>query len=146
MATLADRVRAQPLTVVLGASGTGKSSVVKAGLLPYLRATEPDAWQILPPIRPGKSPLASLAGLSLPGEQADDLGAHLAEFRIDPEALARRVGAWAEREPSWSIAPAGHRPVRGTDHALLGRRRARPVPAALATCPGRAPRRAFASC
>ena len=91
--------RAQPLTVVLGASGTGKSSVVKAGLVSFLRTTEPDAWQILPPIRPGKSPLASLAGLSLPGEPPDDLSAHLAEFRIDPDALAKRVGAWAEREP-----------------------------------------------
>ncbi len=99
VAALADRIRARPLTVVLGASGTGKSSVVKAGLLSHLRGTEPGAWEILPPIRPGKSPLASLAGLSLPSEPADDLDAHLADFRVDPEALARRVGAWASREP-----------------------------------------------
>ena len=100
VSTLADRVRAHPLTVVLGASGTGKSSVVKAGLLAELRRTEPDTWRILPPIRPGKSPLASLAGLSLPGERKDDLGARLAEFRINPDALAIRVGAWAGRESS----------------------------------------------
>ena len=100
VSTLADRVRAHAWTVVLGASGTGKSSVVKAGLLAELRRTEPDAWRILPPFRPGKSPLASLAGLSLPGEHADDLGAHLAEVRVNPDALAIRVGAWAEREPS----------------------------------------------
>ncbi len=99
VAKLADRVRAHSLTVVLGASGTGKSSVVKAGLVSHLRTIEPAAWRILPPIRPGKSPLASLACLSLPGEAVDDLGGHLADFRIDPEALARRVGAWAEREP-----------------------------------------------
>ena len=90
----------QPLTIVLGASGTGKSSVVKAGLLSYLRATEPAAWQILPPIRPGKSPLASLASLTLPGQDTDDLGTRLAEFWTDPEALATRVGAWAAREPA----------------------------------------------
>jgi WD40 repeat protein/tetratricopeptide (TPR) repeat protein len=97
--TLAERVAGQRLTVVLGASGTGKSSVVKAGLLPHLRATEPDAWHILPPIRPGKSPLAQLAGLALEGED-DDLGSRLAEFWIDSEALANRVGAWAAREPA----------------------------------------------
>ena len=38
---LAERVVGQPLTTVLGASGTGKSSVVKAGLISLLRATEP---------------------------------------------------------------------------------------------------------
>ena len=97
---LAERVASQPLTVVLGASGTGKSSVVKAGLLSYLRGKEPDAWRILPPVRPGKSPLASLANLSLPGQDTDDLGTRLAEFWTDPEALATRVGAWSAHEPA----------------------------------------------
>ena len=97
---LAERVASQPLTVVLGASGTGKSSVVKAGLLSYLRGKEPDAWRILPPVRPGKSPLASLASLSLPGQDTDDLGTRLAEFWTDPEALATRVGTWSAHEPA----------------------------------------------
>ena len=34
---LAAAVDEHPLTVVLGASGTGKSSVVKAGVVPYLK-------------------------------------------------------------------------------------------------------------
>ena len=46
-----------PLVVVSGASGTGKSSVIKAGLLPLLRKND---WQILPIVRPGKEPLKSL--------------------------------------------------------------------------------------
>jgi hypothetical protein len=97
VATLAERVRAQSLTIVLGASGTGKSSVVKAGLLPLLRSCEPDAWQILPPLRPGKSPLAALAALSLEGEPGDPdaIAGRLEAARSDPEALARRVAAWA---------------------------------------------------
>jgi hypothetical protein len=99
VAKLAERVSAQPLTIVLGASGTGKSSVVKAGLVSYLRGKEPAAWQIMPPIRPGKSPLASLASLTLPGELTD-LATHLAEFWTDAGALASRVGAWAAREPA----------------------------------------------
>jgi WD40 repeat protein/uncharacterized caspase-like protein len=45
------------LLVVSGASGTGKSSVIKAGLLPALREA---GFRILPVIRPGVSPLASL--------------------------------------------------------------------------------------
>jgi len=46
------------LTAVLGASGTGKSSLVKAGLLPRLRE---DGWYIVNPFRPGKSPFSALA-------------------------------------------------------------------------------------
>ena len=46
------------LLVVVGASGTGKSSVVKAGLLPQLRAA---GLRILPPMRPGAHPMAALA-------------------------------------------------------------------------------------
>ncbi|MGB5712993.1 MAG: caspase family protein, partial [Waterburya sp.] len=52
-----------PLTVVLGASGTGKSSLVKAGLIPYLQQLEPTTdkqWQILPPMRPGDFPFKEL--------------------------------------------------------------------------------------
>ena len=45
------------LIVVTGASGTGKSSVVKAGLLPRLRQ---QGYHILPVIRPGKTPAAAL--------------------------------------------------------------------------------------
>ena len=49
----------QPLTVVLGASGTGKSSLVKAGLIPYMRNLD-EEWAILTPIRPGESPFLAL--------------------------------------------------------------------------------------
>ncbi len=55
---LRDRITAQSLTVVLGASGTGKSSLVKAGALPRLRA---DGWHVLPVMRPGSTPMAALA-------------------------------------------------------------------------------------
>ncbi len=47
-----------PLTVVLGASGTGKSSLVKAGLIPYLK--EKNQWRIVSPMRPGEFPLKAL--------------------------------------------------------------------------------------
>src|SRR6185295_17052783 len=88
IADLAEQVRARPLTLVLGASGTGKSSVVKAGLLPELRADPEASWTILPPLRPGRSPLASLASLEIPG---DESGTWAAEPWLDAEALANRL-------------------------------------------------------
>ncbi|MBX3014388.1 MAG: caspase family protein [Caldilineaceae bacterium] len=59
VAQLAALVENQVLTVVLGASGTGKSSLVKAGLLPHLRrATDTSpGWHILPVLRPTEAPL-----------------------------------------------------------------------------------------
>lgn len=48
---------AHQMVVVSGVSGTGKSSVIKAGLLPLLRKK---GWQILPTIRPGQEPMKSL--------------------------------------------------------------------------------------
>ena len=55
---LEKRVETEALTVVLGASGTGKSSVVKAGLMPRLERR--DGWVVLPTVRPGAHPLQSL--------------------------------------------------------------------------------------
>ncbi|MEO1340927.1 MAG: caspase family protein, partial [Cyanobacteria bacterium J06635_13] len=56
----------QPLTVVLGASGTGKSSLVNAGLIPYIRSLKDEQWAILTPIRPGESPFLALNDVLLP--------------------------------------------------------------------------------
>ncbi|MBW4624906.1 MAG: caspase family protein [Brasilonema octagenarum HA4186-MV1] len=42
---------------IIGASGSGKSSVVRAGLIPQL---EKNGWRILNPIKPGIEPLAKL--------------------------------------------------------------------------------------
>ncbi len=63
---LRKKVEANPLTVVLGASGTGKSSLVKAGVVPRLTA---GGWLVLPIVRPGSTPLIALAqALSVDGQ------------------------------------------------------------------------------
>src|ERR687886_522901 len=46
---------------VVGPSGSGKSSLVHAGLLPRL-ARQPERWVVVPPLRPGRQPTANLAG------------------------------------------------------------------------------------
>ncbi len=66
---LVNTLRGERLLAVLGASGSGKSSVVCAGLIPALEggALERSAdWYYFPPIVPGSHPLANLARLTLP--------------------------------------------------------------------------------
>lgn len=65
---------APPLLVVVGASGSGKSSVVKAGLLPALAAGRAGSqpWSIVQAPRLGADPAAQLAALqaTLPADGA----------------------------------------------------------------------------
>ncbi|MFQ5409670.1 MAG: BTAD domain-containing putative transcriptional regulator, partial [Anaerolineales bacterium] len=57
VAHLLEAVREHPLTAVVGPSGSGKSSVVFAGLLPQLQSS--DGWQVIT-FRPGAQPLRAL--------------------------------------------------------------------------------------
>ncbi|MCX6031512.1 MAG: TIR domain-containing protein [Chloroflexi bacterium] len=68
---LLDRLRLHPFVAVIGPSGSGKSSLVFAGLIPALRQSGlfgPGDW-IVKSMRPGETPLGTLAqtsGVSLP--------------------------------------------------------------------------------
>ena len=63
---LVDRLRARRalggahIVAVLGASGSGKSSLVRAGVLPRLAKFEP-GFVVVPPLRPGTDPCTALA-------------------------------------------------------------------------------------
>src|SRR5262249_14950743 len=96
------RLRRQSILGVLGPSGVGKSSFVRAGLIPALRASEV-TWEVVT-LRPGRSPLASL-GTAL---------ARL-EMGIPPESLAARL----ETEPGYLGASLRNRAKRTRNHVLL---------------------------
>jgi WD40 repeat protein len=69
IAALAERVRAQPVLVVVGPSGVGKSSLVQAGLVPALQREQP--WSVAL-MRPGQDPWLRLAEGLLVVRQGDD--------------------------------------------------------------------------
>lgn len=49
------------LIMTLGPSGSGKSSLVRAAIVPRLRRLQ-DRWLVVEPFRPGRDPFAALAG------------------------------------------------------------------------------------
>jgi hypothetical protein len=60
VARVAGSVQRKPVTAVAGASGSGKSSAVFAGLLPHLRADAVQDWTVVT-MRPGREPFHALA-------------------------------------------------------------------------------------
>ena len=106
---LCDAMSNRPFTVVLGASGSGKSSLVKAGLIAHLDGSaqtqqaqnqrlKPQehphqckyrAWKILTPIRPGESPLNSLKSV------LKELGVAETE-KIDSQIFTETISDWCQ--------------------------------------------------
>jgi len=68
IARVVGRLATQPLISIVGPSGAGKSSFVRAGIVPALKREGP--WATIA-MRPGRSPLLSLAALSDPANAHD---------------------------------------------------------------------------
>ncbi|HJV94962.1 MAG TPA: hypothetical protein VJ608_02950, partial [Albitalea sp.] len=88
-----------PLVVVLGASGSGKSSLVIGGALPLL--AEPGhvpPYRIVGPLTPGNTPLESLVGAvaAVAPAAAVDVAAEVANIRNDPAHLVRTLHSAGE--------------------------------------------------
>ena len=83
------------LLLLLGASGSGKSSLVRAGVLPRLRRL-PERWQVLPPMRPGLDPLRELA-LCLAACLRQDLEAVASRLAAAGQETAARSRHWLTR-------------------------------------------------
>ncbi len=84
-AMLREKLRGGRFLAVLGASGTGKSSLIGAGLLPALRAEDPRTAVCT--LTPGRTPAASLAAALAPvlGARAPSA----ADVSDDPRSLDR---------------------------------------------------------
>ncbi len=98
-ARLVNRLRQNPFLAVVGASGSGKSSLVRAGLVPALRGGQPLADGGLPPtgssrwairlLTPTAHPLDALAvALTGPDAPPDAAAALAAQLAADSGALA----------------------------------------------------------
>jgi hypothetical protein len=86
---LVSKVRDFPFVMVVGRSGSGKSSLVYAGLVPALRRARDRFWNVLT-LRPGPEPLRALAAAFNP--KADDEGSAKYAAKIGEEAEQLRTG------------------------------------------------------
>jgi eukaryotic-like serine/threonine-protein kinase len=102
---LVDRVRTDAFVVVGGDSGTGKSSLCRAGALPWL--AEHDGWSCVEVV-PGRHPVRSLAAAlaAWTGTGEAELAAAL---RDSPDAFARAIRRHLVVPATREASPGAHR-------------------------------------
>jgi len=83
---LVEQVRGARFLALIGASGSGKSSILRAGLIPQLRAR--DITQRVLLLTPTAHPLEELAGALEPDSAPSRLASLADELRAEPRALA----------------------------------------------------------
>ncbi len=83
------RLRSRPLVGIVGPSGVGKSSFVRAGVIPALKGSG-ESWESFV-IRPGRHPLAALANVLLPLITGGT--GPLAEQALEHETLTQRLAS-----------------------------------------------------
>ncbi|WP_437954827.1 protein kinase [Sorangium sp. So ce119] len=108
LAAVVARLRNQPLLALAGASGAGKSSLVRAGVIPALKRSG-EGWEALV-LRPGREPVAALAHLfshpaltpsaatrALAAQGGAATGAGWSErLRAEPGLLGAALRAWSD--------------------------------------------------
>lgn len=99
---LVERLKGARFLAVLGPSGSGKSSLVRAGLIPALRAAAlpgSESWAIRV-LTPGANPLTALAAQAVRLAPARAMQATLDQLRSDPRSLHLALSlALVERPP-----------------------------------------------
>jgi len=104
IAAMVTRIRDQPLMAVVGSSGVGKSSFVRAGLVPALKRSG-DQWETLV-IRPGRNPLDALASIISPmvatsanlADEAEEQKKLVEKLRAEPGHLGTILRGRARRD------------------------------------------------
>ncbi|HEX7181502.1 MAG TPA: hypothetical protein VF756_06635 [Thermoanaerobaculia bacterium] len=92
---MVERLATERFLAVMGDSGSGKSSVVLAGLLPVLKAgglPGSGSWRYLSPLVPGPEPLAHLARAFSSGKSADTVASQAAWLREEPRRVLELAG------------------------------------------------------
>jgi eukaryotic-like serine/threonine-protein kinase len=110
IAAMVMRIRDRPLMAVVGPSGVGKSSFVRAGLVPGLKNSG-EKWETLV-IRPGRNPLQALA--SVLGNMVGTSNT-LTDDLAQQDALAQRLAV----EPGYVGNALRSRARREGTHILL---------------------------
>jgi eukaryotic-like serine/threonine-protein kinase len=109
---LVDRVATEAFVVVGGDSGTGKSSLCRAGVLPSL--ARHDGWSSVEVV-PGRHPMQALATALAPWTGSDEAALAI-QLRDNPDAVARGIrqrivaGARLGRRAAPEPAPGADRP------------------------------------
>ena len=83
---LVRKVREDPFVMVVGRSGSGKSSLIYAGLLPALRHERDRFWNVLS-LRPGPTPLRALAAAFNPGTDGQGAAEYVTKITTEAEKL-----------------------------------------------------------
>src|SRR5262249_40375135 len=83
---LVRKVREHPFVMVVGRSGSGKSSLIYAGLLPVLRRERDRFWTVLW-LTPGNSPLQAIAEVFNPKAVEEGAAAYANKISDETEAL-----------------------------------------------------------
>jgi formylglycine-generating enzyme required for sulfatase activity len=94
VAALVERVRGEPFVLVAGDSGVGKSSLVRAGVLPVFE----DEAAAIATLMPGRHPVAALAAAIAPLLE-EPAGRVAEELALDPAAVGARLGAALATRP-----------------------------------------------
>jgi internalin A len=87
---LVRKVHEHPFVMVVGRFGSGKSSLIYAGLLPALRRERDRLWKVLS-LRPGPNPLWSLAAAFNPRPREVDMAAYARQVTHEADELRTGV-------------------------------------------------------
>ncbi|MEO8845532.1 MAG: protein kinase [Kofleriaceae bacterium] len=104
IAAMVTRIRDQPLMAVVGSSGVGKSSFVRAGLVPALKRSG-EQWETLV-IRPGRKPMEALGAIISPmvatsanlADEMDEQKKLVEKLRKEPGHLGHLLRGRARRD------------------------------------------------